>query len=137
MMASLLGTGVVLKRLGAIEFDFVVSFKHSDELSFLVEAAVLADNVGLGALEFPPAEALEKKPRMLCCLPVDGACPSFFAVDGVRAGVRDGVDFSPILAKYEYQNPLRIFSQNGLQGDLDNGNMGQLSVVEVSVWEPL
>lgn len=111
MIASLLGTGVALVRLGSIEFDFVVSLRKRGVVSFFAEGAVLADRDGLAALELPPTEALEKKPRMLCCLPVEGACPSFFAVDGVLAGVRAGVDFSPIMRGAERQNALKSLSE--------------------------
>lgn len=95
-IASLLGTGVALfARLvgGAIELDFDL------ELSWRVVVVVgLTDGEELGALALPAAGVLAKKPRMLCCLPVDclpveGACPGFLAVDGVFAGVRAAAAF--------------------------------------------
>jgi len=111
MIASLLGTGVALERLGSIELDFVVSLRKRGVDSFFADGAVLADRDGLAALELVPAEALEKKPRMLCCLPVEGACPSFLAVDGVLAGVRAGVDFSPMMRGAESQNALKFLAE--------------------------
>ena len=53
----------------------------------------LTDGEELGALALPAAGVLVKKPRMLCCLPVEGACPDFLAVDGVFAGVRAAAAF--------------------------------------------
>lgn len=85
--------------------DFVVvSFRHDDE-----DEAARGVGVGLGArvvpLSFGWLDALEKKPRMLCCFAVDDESvlllPLLFAVEGVFgvfAGVRAGaLDFSPIL----------------------------------------
>lgn len=113
--ASLLGTGVsssLLLRLGGrIELDFVVSFRHSGDFSFWTGRGVaVASEAGLEAvivvlalvfaLEFVGVaedEALEKKPRILDCLPVE-ANPDLLTVDGVLAGVRAGVEvLSPIL----------------------------------------
>ena len=92
-IASLLGRGVRLtERFAvAIELDLVVSWRQGDEATFLS-----ADD-GAGLLAMPPPPDLEKNPRILCCLPVEGAWPTFLAIDGVLAGVRAGVDFSPIL----------------------------------------
>ena len=95
-MASLLGTGVtVVVRLEAsIELALVVSFRHWGDASRLLVEVGWADGEGLAPLALPAAPDLEKKPRMLCCLPVEGA---FLAVDGVFAGVRAAVaGFSPI-----------------------------------------
>lgn len=81
-MASLLGTGVMLmlfRLMVDIELDFVVSFKHWDIFLFCTEVADPGE--GLDAELASPA-ALEKKPKMLCCLPVD---PEGVLVD--RAGV--------------------------------------------------
>lgn len=98
-MASLLGTGVmVVVRLDtSIEFDLVVvSFRHCGEASLLCAGADLVEGDGVAPLAEPAAPDLEKKPRMLCCLPVEGA---FLTVDGVFAGVRAVVAaFSPILS---------------------------------------
>lgn len=96
-MASLLGTGVVgvVRRETSIELALVVSFRHCGEVSFLAVGVGLVDDK---AVLLPAAGVLEKKPRMLCCLPVEGACEAFLAVDGVFAGVRAAAaDFSPIL----------------------------------------
>lgn len=96
-MASLLGMGVpaVVPRETSIEFDLVVSLRHCGDESRFVDAG-LAEGEGVGP-DVPAAGVLEKKPRMLCCLPVDGAWLVFFAVDGVFAGVRAVAAFSPIL----------------------------------------
>ena len=104
--ASLLGTGVtvvVVRLVTSIELALVVvSLRHWDEESRLLEDAGLVDGDGLAVapLVAPAAPVLEKKPRMLRCLPVDGACFAVFAVAGVFAGVRaagDDFDFSTIL----------------------------------------
>jgi hypothetical protein len=72
----------------------VVSFRHWGDESFLPADVGLLDGVGLAPFGVPAVPVLEKKPRMLCCLPVEGA---FFAVDCVLAGVRAAAaDFSPI-----------------------------------------
>lgn len=88
----------------ASELDLdVVSFKHEDDLDDLSPLAVVA-GVGVGletgedalGLDWAWEAALEKKPRMLCCLPVDDELES---VEGVFAGVRAGtLDLSPIFA---------------------------------------
>lgn len=82
--ASLLGTGVTLLGracLGlAIELDLVVSWRHGEDLSASFWAGLAAG----------VAPALEKKPRMLCCFPVE-AETGFLAVDGVLAGVRASI----------------------------------------------
>lgn len=94
-IASLLGTGVVVvvRLETSIELALVVSFRHWGDVSLLLVDAGLVDGEGLAPLVLPAAAVLEKKPRMLCCLPVEAA---FFAVDGVFAGVRAGV--APILS---------------------------------------
>lgn len=108
--ASLLGTGVMVggrfAKDSALDF-VVVSLRHEKAALLSLEAAD-ADGVDLevGEAPFVPAcaAALEKKPRMLCCFPVDEAGPLlpmplmlFLAVEGVFAGVRPGaLDFSPI-----------------------------------------
>jgi hypothetical protein len=98
-MASLLGTGVtVVVRLDtSIALDFVfVSFRHWAEVSSLLADSVLVDGEGLATAAAPATPVLEKKPRMLCCLPVDGA---FLTVGGAFAGVRAALAvFSPILS---------------------------------------
>lgn len=95
-MASLLGTGVTaVVRLASIELALVVSFRHCGDVSLLLVEAGFVDGEGLAPLVLPAPPVLEKKPRMLCCLPADGA---FFAVVGVFAGVRTPtVGFSPIV----------------------------------------
>ncbi len=103
--ASLLGTGVtvVVRLVTSIELALVVvSVRHWGEASRLLEDAGLVDGEELAAapLVAPAAPVLEKKPRMLRCLPVDGACFAVFVVAGVFAGVRaagDDFDFSTIL----------------------------------------
>lgn len=97
--ASLLGTGVMvedgrLEKDNALDF-VVVSFRQS------------FDGTGLEAGVAPVVFAcdcvadLEKKPRILCCFPVDDIVPTLFlAVDGVLAGVRAGTsELSPIFAR--------------------------------------
>ena len=83
-IASLLGTGVmVLERTTlAIELDFVVSRRQGDE------AASSALAVAARCVEGVPLRT--KKPRMLCCLPVDGA-GARLAGAGVRAGVEPAI----------------------------------------------
>lgn len=90
--ASLLGTGVMLAAgflLTGRELDFVVSFKQGEE-SFVSLGEGFADEAG------PPVgvwAGLEKKPKMLFCLPpVDDMELVFLDSDGVL-----GSDFSPIL----------------------------------------
>lgn len=90
---------VVVRRETSIELALVVSFRHCGDFSFLAVGVGLVDEEGFWPLLLPAAGVLEKKPRILCCLPVEGACPTFFAVDGVFAGVR--ADFSPILVEAE------------------------------------
>lgn len=84
--ASLLGTGVMLTGRFAMDSEllFVVSFRHDDFL-FPLEADVVLLDVGVALFDLGCVEALEKKPKMLCCFPVD-------------EGVLAGVDFSPMLA---------------------------------------
>lgn len=81
--ASLLGTGVrVVGRLAKeSEFDLVVSLRQDDGFGVGLEEGV--EGLGLDC-----ADALEKKPKMLCCFPVDDSIAlPFLAVDGVLAGV--------------------------------------------------
>lgn len=113
--ASLLGTGVsssLFRRLGGrIELDFVDSFRHSGDFSFWpargvavaseagLEAAIVALALTLAPafVGVPEGAALEKKPRILDCLPVE-ASPDLLTLDWVLAGVRAGVEvLSPIL----------------------------------------
>lgn len=84
-IASLLGTGVMLEgfRLSWRELVLVDSFRQGDESGIRGEDLVAF------------CEALEKKPRMLCCLPVvEDAVLVFFANEGVF-----GLDFSPIFSR--------------------------------------
>ena len=84
-MASLLGTGVTVDLPGlARKLSLVDSFRHVGEAS----ASLGADGVGV---LFAADAGLLKKPRMLCCLPVDAEPPVFFCVDGVLAGVFAGL----------------------------------------------
>ena len=127
--ASLLGTGVsssLLLRLGGrIELDFVVSFKHSGDFSFWPGRGVaVASEAGLEAVIVTLALAfelevfvgvaeeagvLEKKPRILDCLPVE-ASPDLLTVDGVLAGVRAGVeDLSPIFCANNWPTSTLLF----------------------------
>lgn len=77
-IASLLGTGVIVDRLGlARKLVLVDSFRHVGEGS----ASLGAVGVDL------TADPLLKKPRMLCCLPPDAEPAAFFCADGVLAGV--------------------------------------------------
>lgn len=74
------------------EFDLVFdSLRHEDVGGGARGVGVF---LGLGAatLDFFWAEAFEKKPRILCCLPVDDeTLPALlFAVDGALAGVPAG-----------------------------------------------
>ena len=87
--ASLLGTGVMVAiRLTLdLELDLEVSVRHGKMDSFLGKV----DGAGREAGVAPEDEfgvvpaALEKKPRMLCCLPVED--PAWLGADlaGVRA----------------------------------------------------
>lgn len=95
--ASLLGTGVMLDgRLAKdSELAFVVSLRQvEDTLSaFEVDGVAEAEEAGAPALGLGLGLgwlAFEKKPKMLCCFPVD---------EGVFAGVRAGAlaGLSPIL----------------------------------------
>lgn len=93
--ASLLGTGVrvVGRFAGTAELDFVVD-------SFKVEegnALALLEGAGVEEAVLDGVADLEKKPKMLCCFPVDAVLAlfvCFFA--GVWAGA---LDFSPIVAE--------------------------------------
>lgn len=77
-IASLLGTGVTVDRLGLTrKFVLVDSFRHVGEGS-----------ASLGAVGVVfAADPLLKKPRMLCCFPADAEPAVFFCADGVLAGV--------------------------------------------------
>lgn len=105
--ASLLGRGVsVMSRLAENkELDFVVfSFKQDDGDALMsFKAAVgIALEACVEPLVLDWVADLEKKPRMLCCLPVEGMLELlvFFAVTGVFAGVRAGaLEVSPIIAE--------------------------------------
>lgn len=89
-MASLLGTGVMLTVLLTVdmELDFVVSLRHCD-MFFWAEDTDAGDGL---APEAPGAAALEKKPRMLRCLPVD---PDWLEAD--LAGVRTAAADLPVI----------------------------------------
>lgn len=97
--ASLLGTGVMLDgRLAKDnELAFVVSFRQVEDedtlAAFEVDGVAEAEEAGAPALGFGFGWlAFEKKPKMLCCFPVD---------EGVFAGVRAGAlaGFSPIVSQ--------------------------------------
>lgn len=101
--ASLLGTGVRdesrLAENKELDLD-VLSVKQdgSDGLMSL-EASGVALEACVEPLVLDGVADLAKKPRMLCCLPVDGMdeLTAFFDVTGVLAGVRAGaLDFSPM-----------------------------------------
>lgn len=77
-MASLLGTGVTVDRLGLMRKLVLV-----DSLRQVDGGSVFLAAVGV---VFADADLL-KKPRMLCCLPVDTEPTAFFCADGVLAGV--------------------------------------------------
>lgn len=122
-MASLLGTGVaaVVRRRTSIELDLVVSLRHWGDASLLPADVGLAGcEERLVRLALPAAAVLEKKPRMLCCLPVEADCPAL-AVDGVLAGVRAAAaSFSPMLAflavnKYSNSRSMDWEANGGLQ----------------------
>lgn len=87
--------------------DFVVvSFKQDDGegLLSLGVADGVALETGVEALLLDWVADFEKKPRILCCFPVDESVKLlvFFAVEGVLAGVRaEALDFSPIFAEIE------------------------------------
>lgn len=99
-MTSLLGTGVTLEgRFGAglgLELECVLSLRCRGSSCFMADAATLVVGEEAGPLALAAPEDLAKKPRMLCCLPVD-TVPAFFAADTALAGVRAGaVGFSPM-----------------------------------------
>lgn len=86
--ASLLGTGVMLtvRLTFDMELDLEVSVRHGKRASFLGKLDEGCRGVGVAPEEefgVVPA-ALEKKPRMLCCLPVEDAA----WLEADRAGVR-------------------------------------------------
>lgn len=99
-MTSLLGTGVTLEgRFGAglgLKLECVLSLRCRGSSCFMADAATLVVGEEAGPLALAAPEDLAKKPRMLCCLPVD-TVPAFFAADTALAGVRAGaVGFSPM-----------------------------------------
>lgn len=81
-MASLLGTGVTVDRLGlARKLALVDSLRQVGDASS-----------SLGAVGVVFADAgLLKKPRMLCCFAPDAEPAVFFCADGVLAGVFAGL----------------------------------------------
>lgn len=103
-MASLLGTGVTVDLPGfARKLSLVDSLRHVGEASAPLEA----DGVGV----FFAADAgLPKKPKILCCFPVDAEPPVFFCVDGVLAGVFAvlGVDIVAALVRVPISEVRRI-----------------------------
>lgn len=105
-MASLLGTGVTFDLLGfARKLSLVDSLRHVGEASASLEAD------GVGVL-FAADAGLLKKPRILCCFPVDAEPPVFLCVDGVLAGVFAvlGVDIVLVLV----QAPISEIQRMGL-----------------------
>lgn len=133
-IASLLGTGVtVVVRLGtSIELALVVSLRHWGDVSRWLEDAGLVDGEEVAPLAVPlavpAAGVLEKKPRMLRCLPVDGAF--LVADDGAFAGVRAAVaDLSTILpcTAASYNDPTATHSCNDQWGNERRGDAGRRS----------
>lgn len=99
-MKSLLGTGVTLEgRFGVglgLELECVLSLRCRGSSCFMAEAATLVVGEEAGPFALAAPEDLAKKPKMLCCLPVD-TVPAFFAADTALAGVRAGAaGFSPM-----------------------------------------
>jgi len=106
--ASLLGTGVMATACLTLdmELDLVVSVRQGKRASLSFWDGVLEDEDGGGCDDgaAPDEEfgvvpaALEKKPRMLCCLPVEE--PICLGAD--RAGVRvGGAGLPAILTKID------------------------------------
>lgn len=103
-MASLLGTGVTVDLPGfARKLSLVDSLRHVEEASAPLEAD------GVGVL-FAADAGLPKKPKILCCFPVDTEPPVFFCVDGVLTGVFAGlgVDIVPVLRRIPISEVRRI-----------------------------
>lgn len=106
------------------EFDLVVSWRHDDVFfsAFEVDESVGLEEV-TGTLGLDCEAFFEKKPRMLCCFPVDGgiALP-FLAVEGVLAGVcfsdlstiAGAECYSSIGGKYRYDTTENKNAQQGL-----------------------
>lgn len=97
-MKSLLGTGVTLEgRFGVgLGLECVLSLRCRGSSCFMAEAATLVVGEEAGPFALAAPEDLAKKPKMLCCLPVD-TVPAFFAADTALAGVRAGAaGFSPM-----------------------------------------
>jgi hypothetical protein len=103
--ASLLGTGVMVTfRLTLdLELDLDVSVRHGKRESFLDRVLPKEDGTCCGdglALEDVVPAALEKKPRILCCLPVEE--PVWLGAD--RAGVRaEEADLPAMLGMLDVQ----------------------------------
>lgn len=70
------------------EFDLVVSLRQGDVFSCLEADDGFGFEAGVETVGLDCADALEKKPKMLFCFPVDDSIVlPFLAVDGVLAGV--------------------------------------------------
>jgi hypothetical protein len=84
--ASLLGTGVMVtgRLVAGMELDLVVSVRHGKRVSFLDAEECWRDGMAPEDEFGVVPAALEKKPRILCCFPVED--PVWFEAD--RAGVR-------------------------------------------------
>lgn len=96
-IASLLAAGVVIEGRfeASIELDLVVSFSGRVARSCLADVEAFANGEEAGPLALV-VEAFEKKPKMLCCLPVE-TVPDFLDAGAGLAGVRAVADFSPIV----------------------------------------
>jgi hypothetical protein len=97
-MTSLLGTGVALEgRFGVgLELECVLSLRCRGSSCFMADAVTLVEGDEAGPFALPAPADLAKKPKMLCCLPVDTVA-AFLAADTALAGVRAGaVGFSPM-----------------------------------------
>ena len=90
-MASLLGTGVTLERCFGVglELECVFSLRCRGSSFFMADATTLVEGEEAGPFALAAPEDLAKKPKMLCCLPVD-TVTAFFAADTALAGVRAG-----------------------------------------------
>lgn len=116
-MASLLGTGVTVDRLGRVrKLVLVVSFRHG---------RVDSESLGVAGVGFATDEGLAKKPRMLCCFPADAEPTIFFCLDGVLAGVfaATGVDLVDIVLqlKDDGEPEVRCYKRSN---ELEMGRMG-------------